>query len=424
MSDTAIEVESLSKQYRIGEDRARYGSLRESLAKAVSVPLKLVRKRGNTNRRPATIWALNDVSFDVRRGEVVGIIGRNGAGKSTLLKILSRITKPTKGKAIVRGRVGSLLEVGTGFHPELTGFENIYLNGAILGMKRTEIDRKFDEIVEFAEIGQFLDTPAKHYSSGMYMRLAFAVAAHLDSEVLLIDEVLAVGDAKFQNKCLGKMEEVAKGGRTVLFVSHNLAAVENLCNRSILLEDGCLVLDDLTKRVVRSYLQEVHSIIHTVPLIKRIDRRGNGEVKFSSFNVEDPHGNPLNVLQSGLDVVFVFGYTCSPNSLPKNVDVGFGVFSWTGQLLFVIYKSFCGEKFRSIPSNGQFRCLIPRLPLANGKYRVGARITVGSDEADWPQDYIGIINVETGDFFGTGSAGFGSKAPIMVNGAWEIRRTE
>jgi lipopolysaccharide transport system ATP-binding protein len=244
MTDLAIRVSNLSKLYRIGENDT-HRTLRDALANSVKRPVRAARswlKRENRSQTAEnTIWALKDVSFDVKRGEAVGIIGRNGAGKSTLLKILSRITEPTEGRVEGYGRVGSLLEVGTGFHPELTGRENIYLNGAILGMTRSEINRKFDEIVAFSEVEKFLDTPVKRYSSGMYVRLAFAVAAHLEPEILFVDEVLAVGDAAFQKKCLGKMGDVTQQGRTVLFVSHNMAAVQSLCSRAIVLNNGVIV---------------------------------------------------------------------------------------------------------------------------------------------------------------------------------------
>ena len=237
MGDAAIRAVGLGKQYRIGE-RQKYKALRDTLTDTICAPLRWLKSNGNRRKVKETIWALKDVSFEINRGEVVGVIGRNGAGKSTLLKILSRITEPTEGFVDLHGRVGSLLEVGTGFHPELTGRENIYLNGAIIGMKKGEIDRKFDEIVAFAEIEQFLDTPIKYYSSGMYMRLAFSVAAHLEPEILIVDEALAVGDAAFQNKCLGKMGNVAKEGRTVVLVSHNMPAVRSICKRGIVLESG------------------------------------------------------------------------------------------------------------------------------------------------------------------------------------------
>lgn len=261
-----IQVENLSKQYRIGNRQRCYKTLRESLTNAVIDPLRRLQRvfrditgDHSSRSRLDTIWALKDVSFEVKQGEVVGIIGRNGAGKTTLLKILSRITEPTEGYAEIHGRVGSLLEVGTGFHHELTGRENIYLNGAILGMKKAEIDRKFDEIVAFSEVERFIDTPLKRYSSGMQVRLAFAVAAYLEPEILLVDEVLAVGDAAFQKKCLGKIGDVTKQGRTVLFVSHNMAAVNTLCEKSLLLDKGELICEGKTQDVINSYLKENES---------------------------------------------------------------------------------------------------------------------------------------------------------------------
>lgn len=247
-----IRVKDISKRYRIGVRPQSYHTLREALAGAISSPLKRLRR--NNAAEAEEMWALKDISFEVGAGEVVGIIGRNGAGKSTLLKILSRITEPTTGRVELYGRVGSLLEVGTGFHPELTGRENIYLNGSILGMRRQEIERKFDEIVAFAEIEKFLDTPVKRYSSGMYVRLAFAVAAHLEPEILIVDEVLAVGDASFQRKCLNKMQDVGQEGRTVLFVSHNMPAVTRLCQRVILLDEGKVLRDGLPHQIVSAYL--------------------------------------------------------------------------------------------------------------------------------------------------------------------------
>ncbi|HMD83441.1 MAG TPA: ABC transporter ATP-binding protein [Terriglobia bacterium] len=257
MSEIAIRAENLSKRYQIGE-REQYTAFRDVLSHALSAPARMFRrhKPQSSNGDATHIWALKDVSFEIRRGEVVGIIGRNGAGKSTLLKILARVTKPTSGCADVQGRMGSLLEVGTGFHPELTGRENTYLNGAILGMSKKEVARKFDEIVAFAEVEKFIDTPVKHYSSGMYLRLAFAVAAHLETEILLVDEVLAVGDAGFQKKCLGKIGEVSRGGRSVVFVSHNMAAISQLCESAIWLREGRVGLVGPPEQVVAAYLLE------------------------------------------------------------------------------------------------------------------------------------------------------------------------
>lgn len=258
MSDIVIRAENLSKRYRIGE-RQPYLALRDVLARAISAPTHIFQAPKPASRldHPSHFWALKDVSFEVRQGEVVGIIGRNGAGKSTLLKILAQVTRPTEGWARVKGRVGTLLEVGTGFHPELTGRENVFLSGAILGMAKKEIERKFDEIVAFAEVETFLDTPLKHYSSGMQMRLAFAVAAHLEPEIILVDEVLAVGDAAFQRKCMGKMSDIAEGGRTVVFVSHSMPAVRRLCQKGILLQAGEKVMEGETDSVVTTYLRQI-----------------------------------------------------------------------------------------------------------------------------------------------------------------------
>ncbi len=280
MSDVAIRVENLGKRYRIGAEQARYKTLRESLVSGIKT-------LGKKSEADTTLWALKDVSFEVKQGEVIGVIGRNGAGKSTLLKVLAHITRPTTGKVEIHGRVGSLLEVGTGFHPELTGRDNIYLNGAILGMKRVEIDRKFDEIVAFAEIEKFLDTPAKHYSSGMYMRLAFAVAAHLEPEILLVDEVLAVGDAEFQKKCLGKMGEVAGEGRTVILVSHNMGSIRALCKRSFLLNQGSINSINDTEHVIRKYLQFTSRVLGKWV---REPGKSKNEAYFQSISINNSEG--------------------------------------------------------------------------------------------------------------------------------------
>ena len=278
MSDIAITVAGLGKRYRIGADQAAYKTLKENVSDTALIPVRALKSflGGNghksTTRRSKSeaFWALKDISFEVQRGEVIGIVGHNGAGKSTLLKILSRITEPTEGYADINGRVGSLLEVGTGFHPELTGRENIFLNGSILGMKRGEIARRFDEIVAFAEVEKFIDTPVKHYSSGMYVRLAFAVAAHMQTEILLVDEVLAVGDASFQKRCLGKMGDVARDGRTVLFVSHNMVAINSLCQRGILLNGGRVSSIGPVGKVTDDYsaLGDSGELVNTVKFAK------------------------------------------------------------------------------------------------------------------------------------------------------------
>jgi lipopolysaccharide transport system ATP-binding protein len=311
VSITAIRIEKLSKQYRIGQ-RERYKALRDVLAGAMSAPFRFVassvgeRRSANgalptaTGARDNFIWALKDISFDLKQGEVVGIIGPNGSGKTTLLKIISRITEPTKGYAEIRGRVGALLEVGTGFHPELTGRENVYLNGAILGMKRAEIERKFDEIVAFAEVEKFIDTPMKRYSSGMQVRLAFAVAAHLEPEILLVDEVLAVGDTAFQRKCLGKMGSVAQEGRTVLFVSHNMGAIASLTKSCLRLRAGSLIERGETGVVVSNYLAEISRQVGAeglADLSVRSDRVGQQDVLLRSVRLFNSAGEQIGIFQ-------------------------------------------------------------------------------------------------------------------------------
>jgi lipopolysaccharide transport system ATP-binding protein len=259
MNNVAIRVDGLSKLYTIGEIQQPYRTLRDTVTDAFIKPFRSFRKKTAEEKEKTSVWALKDLGFEIKKGEVVGVIGRNGAGKSTLLKVLSRITEPTTGFADIYGRVGTLLEVGTGFHPELTGRENIYLNGAILGMKRADIDRQFDDIVAFAEVEKFVDTPVKHYSSGMYLRLAFAVAAHLEPEILLVDEVLAVGDVAFQNKCLGKMNDVARQGRTILFVSHNMGAVRSLCEKGVVLHAGSVAFSGDIGESIETY----HKLVAT-----------------------------------------------------------------------------------------------------------------------------------------------------------------
>ncbi len=290
MPTAAIRAEGLGKRYVIGERRDAYGTLRDSIAKLRWLPLRSM--RAGFKRRPVeSVWAIKDVSFEVEPGEVVGIIGRNGAGKSTLLKVLSRITEPTEGYADIRGRVGSLLEVGTGFHPELTGRENIYLNGAILGMGKSQITRQFDEIVDFASVERFIDTPVKRYSSGMYLRLAFAVAAHMQPEILLVDEVLAVGDASFQKKCLGRMEEVANQGRTVLFVSHNMGAIRSLCNRGIVIENGTVEFSGNVNESIHRYFQAIGAVDDNDGQVTRKESSRDG---FGRLQVNDGSGNTVS----------------------------------------------------------------------------------------------------------------------------------
>src|SRR3954471_4506471 len=307
---TAIRVDGISKAYQIGATQGKY-TYRTLQEEIIALPRRLIKRVVDSLPSEETFWALQDVSFEVGQGEVVGIIGRNGAGKSTLLKILSRITQPTRGRADIYGRVGALLEVGTGFHPELTGRENIFLSGAILGMRKAEIARQFDAIVDFAEVEQFIDTPTKRYSSGMYMRLAFAVAAHLEPEILLVDEVLAVGDAAFQKKCLGKMEQVSGEGRTVFFVSHNTQAVRQLCTRGILLEHGRVVADgpvDSTLSIYNQRLREMRVDAET-SINNPQNRRGQGTIRVTAVSVEDLEGNERYTFAMGDTVRFRLSFT-------------------------------------------------------------------------------------------------------------------
>ncbi len=434
MSASAISVRSLSKRYRLGGinrhtlvDEATYWwhklrgkDPREHFHKIGHSATERRRVEAET-RDDKDFWALRDVSFDVRPGEVVGVIGRNGAGKSTLLKILTRITEPTAGEITLNGRVASLLEVGTGFHPELTGRENIYMNGAILGMKRREIAAKFDEIVEFSEIAKFIDTPVKRYSSGMYVRLAFAVAAHLEPEILLVDEVLAVGDAAFQAKCIGKMGEVAKQGRTVLFVSHQLAAVENLCGRCLYLDQGSVAAYDETGVVLAQYAKETRLQENLAEVdAPEHSRSGTGEARVVGFHVEDGTGMKTTVARSGAPVVFAFTLL-NPGGEPlRSLDVGFSLKDeGLGTLLTVLYASYQGRNLSLPPGKSIVRCRVDDFPFAAGRYRVNARLAVAEREVDWLEGGVGWLAVEAGDYYRSGRAGH-PKAPFLLRGGWSL----
>jgi lipopolysaccharide transport system ATP-binding protein len=403
-----LEVRGISKEYILGRHKLQTAeTFRELLQRKLVGPFR-------SNRTPATnirrehFWALRDVSFSVKEGEVIGIIGRNGAGKSTLLKITSRITDPTSGSITLRGRMASLLEVGTGFHPELTGRENIYMNGAILGMRKAEIDAEFDAIVDFAEIEQFLDTPVKHYSSGMYVRLAFAVAAHLHPEILIVDEVLAVGDVTFQKKCLGKMSDVSKSGRTVLFVSHNMAAVENLCHRGVVLERGHLVFDGTAKDAVQHYLSGISRATgasgrtgHVVELEGVGERRSPiapllRRLEFFTEN-EQPltEGLPIG---ARLKVKVHF-------DLPKptaSFNVGLGFNNSYGQRIFMAHSVFEPNRSGEEHVGAQvFSCEIPSFTLMPGEYAVKVWLELKRAQADAIEDAATITVLES-DFYGTG----------------------
>jgi len=418
MSDVAIRVENLSKQFRIGAKRAQYETFRDHIVRGLAGMFE----RRRQVRADDIFWALKDVSLEVKRGAVVGLIGRNGAGKSTLLKILSRITEPSSGFADIYGRVASLLEVGTGFHGELSGRENIYLNGAILGMKRAEIRSKFDDIVEFADVGPFVDTPVKHYSSGMYVRLAFAVAAHLQPEILLVDEVLAVGDAAFQRKCLGKMGEVAREGRTIIFVSHNMAAVEGLCTEAHLISEGRIVRSGSTNEVIAQYLSSV-ATLSAVPLDQRPDRQGDGRLRFTDLRIVSDAGKPTVVIQSGQPVEFSVGYSSSSGAELRDVMMSFDLFAQSGQCMMILNNEMVGVDFSSAAAVGRFRCRVDRFPLAAGQYHITLFCKVNGRIADWVQQ-AAVLMVEAGDFFGSGRLPPASHGGFLVPQQWQAEETE
>ena len=370
MSDLAIRVENIGKRYRIGAPVSRYRTLRETISDAVMTPLKHLRGGAESYDH---IWALKDISFEVEQGKVLGFIGRNGAGKSTLLKILARVTDPTEGYAEIRGRVGSLLEVGTGFHPELTGRENIFLNGAILGMKRAEIERKFDEIVAFSEVDKFIDTPVKRYSSGMYLRLAFAVAAHLEPEILVVDEVLAVGDAEFQRKCLGKMGDVAREGRTVLFVSHNMSAILQLTEEALVIEKGRLAMRAPTAQAVDYYLSSGMS--QEGQYSWKDDEIPPDAAPFRPLEIRvlNPQGHIADTLRSVDPVVLEFEYLL--NAPVTGLRVGLYLMSTRGEFIFTSFDTdepSLFDQYGSRPAGRYIsRCVIPADMLNEGRFVVG-----------------------------------------------------
>src|SRR6202167_4708725 len=392
MSNIAIRCDRLAKQYRIGE-RETYKALRDVITDAIASPFRRVRSAlsGNSkngHQEESMIWAMEEVSFEIQRGEAVGIIGRNGAGKSTLLKILSRITEPTRGQAEIWGRVGSLLEIGTGFHPELSGRDNIYLNGAILGMKKAEIARKFDEIVAFSEIEKFIDTPVKRYSSGMYVRLAFAVAAHMETQILIVDEVLAVGDTQFQKKCLGKMGDAARHGRTVLMVSHNMAAIHALCSRAILLEQGRSVSDGNPIEVTRLYLDGFEKQSNSGVINLRspsIPRSGKTSI-FSALRLKNGAGAPTTAYLSGDDMVLEFDLE-PPFPVPDPV-LFVGIDDNLGRRIFTVSSQYSRSEFPALDRPLTAICTIPDLCLLPGRYSMS--ICVGTSY-DWSIDLI--VNV-------------------------------
>lgn len=423
MSEIAIRVENLSKRYRISLKEEINDTFVGAITAAVKNPfakLKQLQRLSNFSGADRNdqdiIWALNDVSFEVKHGDVLGVIGKNGAGKTTLLKILSKITPPTSGRVELNGRVASLLEVGTGFHPELTGRENIYLNGTILGMSKKEIDRKLEEIIDFSGVEKFIDTPVKRYSSGMRVRLAFSVAAHLEPEILLIDEVLAVGDTAFQKKSVGKIGEVSKEGRTVMFVSHNLATITALCDRGLLLDSGQAIADGTTEKVVSTYLSQIEGN-KLVPLHLRKDRMGDGRLRFISASVKNDSGKLVENVSSGQDVSFSFEYTLAEKELNGDINIGIDISGNLGQLMFQCETRLVGKELAYLTKHGTIICEIPNLPLPPGTYNITLWSIFNHELLDSIEHAISF-QVHEGDFFNSGKLPYPNFRAVLVPHKW------
>lgn len=416
---TVVSIEGLWKEYRLGV--IGYGTLTHDLQSWYA----RLRGRDDPNRKISVIqgqekqiegsrfWALRDINLKIEKGEVLGIIGKNGAGKSTLLKVLSRVTAPSRGKIKVKGRIASLLEVGTGFHPELTGRENIFLNGAILGMSKSEIGSKLDEIIDFSGVEDFIDTPVKRYSSGMNVRLAFAVAAHLEPEILVIDEVLAVGDAEFQKKCLGKMGEVATEGRTVLFVSHNLTMINRLCSRCILIEGGELTMSGHSNYLVQKYIEETtYDVVNNLKMIK--DRKGAGGIIFSKIQLLDQQLNELTVAKTGEKTHFRIFFENTSGKTYRNVRFSLLIKSMDNGLI-LLDSSLTQDEPIIVDKDGYAGFTIERLPLSAGKYATTMFVEAHEGIQDWIQGGPSFT-IEGGDYYKTGKncvPGFESKLVLV-----------
>lgn len=428
MAEIVIKAEELGKNYIIGHLGTKgYKTFREQMIEGVQNLYSRTKRVAsgkqvmNGNEREE-FWALKDISFEIEKGDRVGIIGRNGAGKSTLLKVLSRITEPSTGRVSIIGRVASLLEVGTGFHPELTGRENIFLNGAIMGMSRAEIKRKFDEIVDFSGVEKFLDTPVKRYSSGMYVRLAFSVAAHLEPEILVVDEVLAVGDAEFQKKCLGKMQDVSSSeGRTVLFVSHNMLAIQTLCNKGFVLNKGQLVYRGNNSDAINFY--QNHAVaLPKDNLAERKDRMGGGAIRFISAWAETPSHKISETFFSGDDIQIVAEYNTTDPSVNKisSLQIAFAVTGPFGEQLADLTNVSNGNTWKNVPAKGKVICRLPRVPLNAGMYRFNICARINNIIEDFILD-AGYFVIESGDFFGTGILPSSDQGSFLFRQEWDLQ---
>ena len=416
----SIKVEGIGKVYQLAHQSTLHTSFREALTSAALAPLRRFRQLRGTDASMEDFWALRDISFSVEPGEVVGIVGRNGAGKSTLLKILSRITEPTEGRAVLRGRIASLLEVGTGFHPELTGRENIFLNGAILGMKRREIVAKFDAIVAFAEVEKFLDTPVKRYSSGMYVRLAFAVAAHLEPEILIVDEVLAVGDAEFQKRCLGKMKEISEAGaRTVLFVSHNMAAVSALCTRALLLSHGSLKADGSPASVIQDYLIPATVDVEGGADLRAAEGRPRGVTPvFTSLRVLGPSGKQAAALLPGDPVSIELSLSLArPLRAPR---IGVGVNNARGDRIFALATYLSPQPVARVAGDASIEASFRLPPLYPGRYSLD--ISLSAEEGPFIDQVEGAAAFEVvqDGYLGSSHPYFPEMGMVLVPSTWRV----
>ena len=419
MSQVAIKVEHLSKIYKLGEIGT--GTLSQDIERWIRVNLlkledpfaNIDTQQGSRKHKNEQVKILEDINFEINKGEAVGIIGKNGAGKSTLLKILSRITSPTTGRIKIYGRLASLLEVGTGFHPELTGRENIFLNGALLGMKKNEIMSKFEEIVEFSGIAKFIDTPVKRYSSGMYVRLAFAVAAHLESEILIVDEVLAVGDAEFQKKCLGKMQDITKGeGRTILFVSHNLAAVENFCEKSIFIEKGKLKMIGETNSIIQQYLTTVSSV-GGLKLSELTDRKGNQQLKFLDYWFEQDGIYCETNLEAFVNLKIGIEYEVKDYENIQNLQIDLGINDMYEQRISLLTTTISNERIPNT-NNNKIVFEINQFPIAPGSYNCTLFSTINGEITDWISNIM-QFNVLEKDYYKSGKIITNNVSKALLN---------
>jgi lipopolysaccharide transport system ATP-binding protein len=432
MSEPVIKIQNLGKRYRYGGVAPVSDSLRTDLTDWAKGLLRLQKEKRPPGTHhesfrqvqahrldvdPNYFWALRDVNLEIKQGEIVGVIGRNGSGKSTLLKILSRITPPTSGTITYHGRVASLLEVGTGFHRELTGRENVFLNGSILGMKRAEITRRFDEIVAFAEVDKFIDTPVKFYSSGMYVRLAFAVAAHLEPEILIVDEVLAVGDAAFQKKCLGKIGEVASLGRTVLFVSHNMGAVIQLCSRAVLLQDGRVTSEAGVKEVVEHYLEASSARAVDLDLATMSERAGDGRLRFTKAYLNNAGGQRVRTPISGDPTDIVLEFQARQDL--SYVRFMLTIYNHTGLAITHCSVDAHGHRFHLPQGDGQIICQIPKLPLPCDRYRVSIAAYDDKRLLDRISEAC-VFEVESGNFFPTSYMPLAENSMTLVEHSWTL----